>query len=84
MSFSIADLIQAVGVENVKFQPLNRSIASIQLVNKGKESKVAFFTDPALISPDDAMRDKPRNVGFVLWIPQEHFERACEIAKASP
>lgn len=71
----IIELLQRVGENNIRLQFLGSSLANVQAKKNG-DVLVTFATGLDLFAPIDAIADKPRNVGVVLWLPQADVERA--------
>lgn len=78
----IIEMLKRVGEPNIKVQFLASDMAGIQLVRKGRESRITFHTDPNTMNPNDVCAEHPRNVGVVLWLPYEMVEKATEDHKA--
>lgn len=71
---TLGQLINHVGQENIKVQPLKDSITSIDVVKGG--NKVTFVTGQ--ISPVDLMFGSDPNtmIGLVLWIRKDKLDAA--------
>lgn len=76
MPLGIIEILKRVGEDNVKVQFLASDMAGIQLVRKGRESRITFHTDPNVMNPNDVCAEHPRNTGVVLWLPYELVEKA--------
>lgn len=64
---SIIELLNKVGIENVKVQPLNTSLTNSR-ETKHKDTELTFATNQ-LSTTDVAMGTGP--IGLVLWIPRD-------------
>jgi hypothetical protein len=77
MTFTLLDLINHVGLENVTLQSLERDLRGLDSSKKQGCTIVRFGTNA--ITPNDFVTDNPkRNVGFVLWIPKDKIPKAEE------
>lgn len=65
---NLVELIQRVGVDNVKFQPLAQAITNIT-TNKRGESTVSFATK--LLTATEVATGTARHEAFVLWMPAD-------------
>ena len=69
---TIIELLTAVGIENVLVQNLIDSATNFHSRKGG--TAITFLTDQW--TPSDAINDRPRKVGLVIWMPVELVERA--------
>lgn len=72
---TIIELIERVGLENVKVQFLDESITGATATKR--YTRVTFMTNE--MSPGDLMQEKPRMLGIVLWLPRD---KACQSPNA--
>jgi len=67
----IRDLISACSESEIFIQILDENIDS--MTANGKVGKITFLTDPQFIQ--DRFLDKENNIGFVVWLPKDIYER---------
>jgi len=76
----MSELIAAVGDEHVIFQNLLNDAQSIDKTKHG--TKITFYTD-AIQAEELLGGGKSKNMGLVLWLPQERVDAAIAAEKAS-
>lgn len=72
---NIINFLDEAGGSRLKFQMLPQCI--LGATKRKKFTEVRFGTEA--IEPSDLI-GKPRNVGVIVWIPREDYERAVAIA----
>jgi hypothetical protein len=75
---NIIAFLDEAGGSRLKFQMLPSCI--LGATKRKKFTEVRFGTEA--LEPCDLI-EKPRNVGVIVWIPREDYERAMALAMAS-
>ena len=75
----MSELIAAVGDEHLTFQNLLNDARSIEKTKQG--TKITFYTGS--IQAEELLGGgKPKNLGLVLWLPQDLVDAALAARKA--
>lgn len=72
---TLIELINFCGEDSVEIQSLTNSLLNVTTNKKGI-SKVSFETDNLTIT--DVACPPSRYVGYVVWVPREKFDQACQ------
>lgn len=73
MALSIIELLEQVGVDRVRVQPLMEVLTNVRSRKRGG-TEVSFMTDSSIFAPFDVL-DTPRNVGLIVWLPEPDVAR---------
>lgn len=73
MPLSLLDLINHVGQEHIRVQPLNSCITNATRIAKTGDSKITFVTNE--ISPGDLLFGGRNRIGLILWIEKERLPK---------
>jgi hypothetical protein len=74
---NINELIEAVGVDNVKVQFLDQCADSINWTAKNNVTKITFGSDVGINLEDN----KTNMLGVVVWLPREEAMAAANKAR---
>ena len=67
---TIVELLNHVGLDNVRVQPLSPALKEAHLSKKG-ETLVTFYTRE--ITPNDLLFGGKGTVGMILWLPADRL-----------
>lgn len=70
---SIIELIQAVGLENIRVQYLDQTTEAMDYSKKKGGTTVRFITTE--ITVDDLLSGKPKKCGMVIWFDRELYPK---------
>jgi hypothetical protein len=79
---TIAELVEAVGEKNIRFQLLNKCMTDIKECGRGKANKYSKVTfETVEMTPTNFMRGDGK-VGLILWIDIDRYNNAIESISA--
>lgn len=70
---TIVEILQHVGLENVKIQRLDDSLVNSSTNKKG-ETKITFATNQ--INTTEIMYGRPKMHGLILWLPRDKLPQS--------
>jgi len=73
---NIINFLDEAGGSRLNFQLLPQCV--IGATRRKKFTEIRFGTNA--LEPSDLISGKPRNVGVIVWIPREDYERAVKAA----
>jgi len=74
---SIVDIVNKVGIENVRCQTIHQSSPDVRLIRKGTELRITFSSEPQ----DVFKVAHGERIGIVVWFDRELLEKTNERIK---